>query len=496
MKWVRTEAFLAIIAMAMAFTSGALVLSVKDGPPASISTPALEQEIQRFLKNTAPASSFSIDEIREFINPASLLPIYYKFDFAEVQALRKFSQDCTAPKIKKSAALQKAWQWQLFKCGQGKLSGSFFDTPPFFHPAGYSYAYLNKTNPEWIFTHLNKLHVLELRQLGIKSLPPPLDLLAPLKWEQLASLSNGVDFIRTEFYVLAAKNDDSVYQVFDILDWNRFWKNTPFEPQTEKENAKCSIRQNDLCWSYDLKLAYFPNWNPLVILLLLAILLTGLLFWMLAARISKRMRDERRLQFALEMLAHEIRTPLSNLAFVTENFRSHFDSFPSGSQSDLLRLFDQVERLKHVAETSSRYLSKDITAPLLEPKFTQVSSLTSFIEHTLDPYMSQIELKIEDNQQPLRTDPYWASICIKNLVENAVKHGVKPVRVHVIRTTDQWTIQVEDQGTKEFELKKSEHSQGLGLGLKLIQEIMPQIKGALSISFNPTRMTLTFTENA
>jgi hypothetical protein len=57
MLWVRTEALLSLIAIAMAFISGVLVLSVKGGPPSSISVPALEQEIQRFIQSSTGIQS-------------------------------------------------------------------------------------------------------------------------------------------------------------------------------------------------------------------------------------------------------------------------------------------------------------------------------------------------------------------------------------------------------------------------------------------------------
>ena len=99
MLQVRTEAFLSLIAIAMAFISGALVLSVKDGPPMSISAPALEQEISRFIQSSEAQASFNLDEIAEFINPANHMPSYFEFDYEEVLALKKFALNCAfAPK--------------------------------------------------------------------------------------------------------------------------------------------------------------------------------------------------------------------------------------------------------------------------------------------------------------------------------------------------------------------------------------------------------------
>lgn len=494
MMKVRTEAILSLIAIAMAFISGALVLSVKAGPPSSISAPALEQELNRFIQGSTPIATFNADEIADFINPANHMPSYSQYDYAEILALQKFIANCVLPKTKQTAGLKKAWQWQQFKCGSFKLPDTFFTTPPFFHPSGQSYAALYKTDPAWAREHLKLFHVLELK--SHEQLPVPLNLLSKLSWESLGELaSNSQIILHDSFVLIASPSENSSYKIYPIDSWNLFWKDTAFQAHKFTNQKNCFLRQNNLCWSFDLKRAYFPQWNPLVLLLVLSVLSTIILFSLLAVKIRKRSRDEHRLQFALEMLAHEIRTPLTNLAFTTENFRSHFDLFPAASQSDLLRLFDQVERLKRVVETSSRYLSKDIKAPVLEAKFTELKSLTSFIEHTLDPYLTQIELRFHNDNNSILTDPYWASVCIKNLIENALQHGVKPVRVLIERHASEWRVEVQDAGTKTFiPAQKSEQSHGLGLGLKLVQEIMPLLNGKLEITYNPTRMKLTFKE--
>lgn len=496
MKWMRTEALLSLITIAMAFLSGVLVLSVRNGPSLGLTVPVLQQEIRKFATTNKPIESFRTDSLTEFINPQNLYPFYFKFDYQEIQDLQAFAQHCKpSSKFKKSLSLSKVWQWEEASCGHHFLPDSFFSAPPFFHPSGHSFAYLAKKDLAWKEKHLDWFHVFEFRELGISQLPSPYSYLALLDFDALTALSAGEPLIIFDGFVLLGTGSDGGYAVYDKLKWDGFWSETPFRPQSHTGDEDCFVKESSVCWSYDLKKAYFPKWNPLILLLVLSVLLTLIVFGLLAVRIQRRQKDQVRLKFTLEMLAHEIRTPAANLALTVETFRSEFDHFPEKTKSGLLRLFDQVERLKRVAETSRNYLQKNIGNNLIETNFTEVKSLSDFIHHTLDPYLARIDLQIQDDNSPVFIDPYWTSICIKNLIENALMHGAPPVKVTVRHRGVSWSIEILDKGTKFFDpLEKGEKSTGFGLGFKLVQNIVPYLMASLTVSYNPTRMTLIFRE--
>lgn len=135
MGLMRTEAFLSFVVVAMAFISGALVLSVKNNPSLGLSIPELQQEVQRFSVSEKPVSSLRIEGISDFIDPQNVYPFYFKFDYQEVQALMKFTQDCKQRiEVKKSIGLKKTWEWEEAKCKNKKLAPSFYESPPYFHP--------------------------------------------------------------------------------------------------------------------------------------------------------------------------------------------------------------------------------------------------------------------------------------------------------------------------------------------------------------------------
>lgn len=63
MKWMRTEALLSLITIAMAFLSGVLVLSVRNGPSLGLTVPVLQQEIRKFATTNKPIESFRTDRV-------------------------------------------------------------------------------------------------------------------------------------------------------------------------------------------------------------------------------------------------------------------------------------------------------------------------------------------------------------------------------------------------------------------------------------------------
>lgn len=173
MKWMRTEAFLSVLIIALAFASGVLVLSIRNGPSTHASLPILQQEIQKFKKITTPLDLLKIDGIAEIIDPKNALPSYFKFNYQEIQELKGFSNSCKLKNYKKSEALAKAWQWEESKCGLRKLNSDFFSNQPFFHPNGHSFAFLAKKDATWTASNLNLFHASELKDLKLSNLPSP-----------------------------------------------------------------------------------------------------------------------------------------------------------------------------------------------------------------------------------------------------------------------------------------------------------------------------------
>lgn len=163
-----------------------------------MSAPILQQEIQKFIKTNTAIDHFRIDNISEFIDPQNALPFYFKFDYQEILELQKLSTTCKINHYKRSEKLIKTWLWEEARCGHRTLNLDFFQSPPYFHPTGNSFAFLAKKNPQWIKEHLNLFHVAELKELNIPDLPAPYKYLTALEINSMTALSMADPIVMTD----------------------------------------------------------------------------------------------------------------------------------------------------------------------------------------------------------------------------------------------------------------------------------------------------------
>ena len=484
---MRAETSITLLSITMAFLSGLLVLWVKNSETIELTTAQVQQEIYQFSKRYQPVLEFDPGTYAIFIDPSSVLPQYDKFYLPD---LKKFmdAEECNpAPQT----FLTKVHWWQGQVCKGLAPDLAFFEKPPYFHPSGKSYAYLALKKFGANLDLHKYLHVLDLAEVNPRSFDSPLVYLKDLDWKELYQFATDDRIILSDKYVFIKRSGErEYYDTYEKKHWDEFWKDSTFRPGPVRSNQLCYFRDSSICWNYDATRNLLRRWNILTISLVVSVLLTLWLLWLLIGRVRQRQLDEAKLKFSLEMLAHEIRTPLTNMELNLEPFRSGFVDQKKEDQTHLLRLFDQVERLKRIVATSQSYLRKDLGTELIQTNFVAVASLDSFVDQVLEPYLHQIEIKYLGTETPLTLDPYWTSICMKNVVENALTHGEKPVKVVLEAAAETWSFSVLDHGTKPFTAAKS--TKGLGLGLKLVEQIMGHLKGKLTISQKPTAVRLEF----
>ena len=472
---MKIEALILLLAIAMAFLSGSNFFSQPAEDHSPITQLQIQQAIHNFEKQHRPLTELRPLNYATVINPSNLLPYFHQIDDNTLLAFKKFQQTCRltlAPS--QEPRIVKLWQWQSHQCGK-PLPTDFYSLPPYFHPSGQSYASLKKNPAHWKYAH-----VTELSELIKTALPSPYHELSTLTWQELFDLWEEQAIIEsTEFVLLKKTGEKDSYQIFPRPLWNSYWLSAPLSPKPLVKGTPCNEAYGR-CWvsapsTFDKKQVF-------LFMLYLSVLVTALLIWLLFRRIKLRDEDGKRLKFSLEMLAHEIRTPVTNLAINVEVLREDFDRQAPKNQTSILRLFDQVERLKRIANSSQNYLSNE------KKKHLVPVDLAALIENTLDPFRDDIELTLQLTKPQVYTDGFWASICVKNVVENALKHGQKPVKVNVSSNHDEWSVTVTDQG--QFAEKMS--NSGMGLGLKLVREILPELGGSLELKHNPTQAMLKF----
>ncbi|WP_276202069.1 sensor histidine kinase [Salinivibrio socompensis] len=184
----------------------------------------------------------------------------------------------------------------------------------------------------------------------------------------------------------------------------------------------------------------------------------------LARSVYDRYQQRRERQFILQLLTHELRTPIASLGLTVEMLRNQFDSLDEGTQDVLWRLLADHQRLNQLTETSKGYLSTDKS----EQFKTQTASLSEWLDNVCD--CVEINYTLEEDKT-LTLPFYWLSICLKNLIQNAHQHGGDTVWIRVC-VGKRIRVCVYDDGVfpswwqrvwRRCKAPKSEHNMGIGL---------------------------------
>jgi signal transduction histidine kinase len=210
-------------------------------------------------------------------------------------------------------------------------------------------------------------------------------------------------------------------------------------------------------------------------------------------RFMKQQKEER--AFVMQNLTHELRTPVAGLGLSVEQIRADFDTLPENLQSSFLRICDDVQRLKRVIEGSTQYLRSSTTPQDLFLKKKNIASVNDFVESVIARFDEPIEFAPLAQDCSVNEDPYWFAICLQNIIQNALKHGKPPVRVEL---SPNLKISVIDSGnlhdvslaelTPAF--SKGAHSEGLGLGLSIVNRVIKEMGAKLTVHGAPTTFTI------
>lgn len=475
-----------------------------------------------FLKRYSPVGNLSLEELtqskfgRELIEPETALPRTYLHPFREISPLYRYAVTCrNPPRLPVTSPLNKALHWHQFLCGgMNALPSLFFSQPPYLHPSGSSFAKLayelggpNFKTKDWLNQHRKYLHLSELtayeKELGGLSFSE--QLLAHLPADSLTSLLANQSPVLAKNYIFFRDRPRSEgdlahrFQAFPIATWNKYLSNIPFDFVAAKAGPLCAVTEGNGCWQYRPE-RELPFRLLLTLLFCSIFVLAGLL--LLSA--YQRKRDERKEHearlFLLQTLTHEIRTPATGLRLTLESLRRDFDQLPEKAQTNLLRMSDEIHRLIRVVEGSKTYLNTE--QGRIRLRCIDLDSLNDYVETLLEPFFANHgdSLKFVPLAQDasVNLDQYWMSLCIKNLVENAFNHGVRPVTVALTREGRKIRIAVTDQGqSRHRKLQDLIRSRvpggtpkGLGLGLSLVQRVATLMNVRMEFSPEPTTFSI------
>jgi signal transduction histidine kinase len=198
-----------------------------------------------------------------------------------------------------------------------------------------------------------------------------------------------------------------------------------------------------------------------------------------AARIEELVRSHKLL---LANASHELRTPLSRVRLGVEFLKEHADP-----------------RRKHELERDIAELDMLIDEILLSSRLDATQTLDHREDIDLLALVAEEAARYEHCNvmgEPVTTrgDRALLRRMVRNLIENAERHGTPPIDVEVTREANAVAIVVSDQGrgipadarekvfSPFFRIAQGERTTGTGLGLSLVRQIARQHGGDAIVS--------------
>lgn len=394
--------------------------------------------------------------------------------------------------------------WESYRCRENSLPANFFEFSPFIHESGVSYAYLAFTSgmsfftdENWIKKHLNFFHISELHLLPPDALDERFKILAGLNHAHFDAIIRGDHSLLTEenYFFKKQQKTGHLYKVYSRLDFDKFLNKKSYYAKSLTVGEKCYFIQGTICWLKDASNLLQRLRPSSIIIFVASILILVLVGVSLYSRISMQNREEERKRHALRVLTHELRTPIANLMLQVERLNKQSDSVSPAVQEELLRMEGEIYRLKRLAEKSSSYLSSNNENGLINFEYKEIPSFNELVQSVVEDYPDHnIGLKLLEKDESANLDVYWFSICFKNIIENAINHGAKPIMVSLHRDGKFLRIDVIDHGKYSRE-RKDAQTKGLGMGLSIVEKIMTEMNGKMSVAQNPTIFSLSFRQN-
>ena len=405
------------------------------------------------------------------LHESSRYPNFNHFSWDDIATLASIQDHCRAIE-NNNPSLHDAIEFELTLCQQQALDSVWFAAHSKRNPAGGSFAdrYLA------VYPDVSE----QIRPfLSIANPQHPLySKLKTLTAQGKEALLNGYR---------AWQQDDVLW-----LSGEQGWKAIPldvWQPIAEQQELSltgdtCTFRYSNICLSEP------SNDNLIMKTLIFSLLLTLLSGLGRVLYLRTKQRKER--QFVLQLLTHELRTPIASLGLTVEMFRNRYDDFSDETQSAVWRLISDYQRLSQLTENSKVYLSSDQSEPLLK----QNASLKEWLDHVCVKH--NISYQCEARELELNLPYYWLTICLDNLIKNAKQHGRGEVLVQV-KLGDKLTIEVQDEGHFPSPIKrlmssvtpsKTHKQDNMGIGLTIVEHLIKHADGRLIILRNPTRCIL------
>nr|WP_261875391.1 sensor histidine kinase VxrA [Vibrio rarus] len=414
------------------------------------------------------------------IDPNSMLPQTSKYPLKDIQLLYRLEQNCKG-KLPLSPAVTEPLVFTRAMCRGTQLPLKWFARANPIHPGGGTYAarYV-KAHPERFEELQPYMHISERKFAKPSTL---LGRLQVMHSDGIASLLSGAPMFLQDKEFWLRKGDS--YFVFDIDVLARHAKKAELTFRPVSQVNECFFERGNICWQqHDDN--HLIKYLLYVLGALNVVLIIG---WSLYRWNSKR-QEMRSRMLVLQILTHELRTPIASLSMTVEGFRREFERLPESVYDEFRRLCEDTRRLRQLAEASKDYLQSDN-----KPLATEyLPSMQEWLEYKVENYAGDVSLILERDIDA-QVNIYWLGTCIDNLVNNAIKYGVGKVSLKIYRNADTLKIEVQDEGdlcAKDWkQLRKPFVSKaGLGLGLTIVESMVGRMGGKMKLVGPPTKFVM------
>ncbi|WP_407921301.1 sensor histidine kinase VxrA [Aliivibrio salmonicida] len=449
---------------------------------------SLANKIDSFKKEFKKKDAVEIYDIRliqkeyptVLLSPDTLLPQTASYPFKYIKQLYNSANKCSgpwpvSPLVGEPLVLVRAL------CQGIKLPTSWFARSGMIHPGGGSYAYrYAQMYPSRKDSLAKFMHIKE-RVVAPKG--TLLHHLQTMDDNAIRAIISGSDTIIADGLLWIRKG--SRYYLYPMKLKEQNLNKFDLEMALFQQDSNCYVRNGNVCWtekSDSQTLSY-------VVLCLVFINLCLAIGWGISQWNSKR-RDMKSRMLVLQILTHELRTPIASLALTVEGFRRQFESLPESLYDEFRRLCEDSRRLRQLAEASKDYLQSDDKGFSTE----WIPSVEEWLGYRCEEYREAVTFKINYDAS-VKVNIYWLGNCIDNLISNAHKYGVPPVILNVTMEPKKLRIEVIDSGslTKANwkELKTPFVSKaGLGLGLTIVESMIKRMGGSMTLQGPPTTFIL------
>lgn len=473
----------------MKSTKAALLMVVFTFYTGSVLADTLPERLEKFIsmfRTDDAVVSYDIRKIEtdyptKLITPESMLPQTSNYPLKDIQQLYALSLTCRGT-IPLSPLITEPLVFVRALCKGTTLHPRWFIRSGLIHPGGGTYAarYVEK-NPEMYPSLKQFMHIKERPKADKDTL---LGRLQNLDDKSVMALITGASMFLDQKELWLRKGDK--YYIYPDELWQAYAKSSGLEYTMATLTDSCLLERGNICWQQHTD----KDSLKYVMGALIAINILLIIGWSYYRWNHKRQELKSRM-LVLQILTHELRTPIASLSLTVEGFRREFEKLPESVYDEFRRLCEDSRRLRQLAEASKDYLQSDNQQLAAE----WVSSVEEWLAFKVEgEFENEVAFSINEDVAA-KLNVYWLGTCIDNLLRNALKYGVKPVKLDVYTEVNKVTFKVIDEGSlthKDWrQLRKPFVSKsGLGLGLTIVESMVGRMGGTMSLIGPPTTFIL------